>query len=144
MEEFIQREAKDLELALSKGVEISWPESCRNCDFEFPLNLKSLACKKLLSDPLADTLKIVSSAMRDHCTGYNYCCVNNFKPTYRNHFTPPISRNTSYRICTETIMIEEGLDEWYDVTWDEDEGVGDEQRDQAPQSEFSLFNVVPS
>jgi hypothetical protein len=147
MEEFVQQEAKDLAFALTRGVDIVWPTSCRNCDFEFSSNLKSVVCKALLKDPLADVLKIVSSSMESSCKGHNYCCINNFKPTYKKPFVPPSSGATSYYVCTENLMVEEGLIDWYDISWDDDEEsslVPQPSFQATPPREFSLFDIVSS
>jgi hypothetical protein len=141
MEEFIHQESKDLWQALVKGVEITWPSTCRNCDFEFPSNLKSDVCKTLLNDPLVDMLSVVSSAMRlQACKGHHYCCINNFKPVYRKPFQPPEDERRYY-VCTETLMVEEGLDEWYDLEWD-----GDEPPVEASTQgeQLSLFDLISS
>lgn len=143
MEEFVNQESKNLCTALTRGTEFTWPVTCRNCDFEFPSNLKSVVCKTLMKDPQTDVLKAVSDAVKSSCRGYNYCCINNFKPSYKQPFDPPVSDSIRYYVYTETLMIEEGLDEWYEVSWD-DEETPISAPAKSPE-EFSLFDmVVPS
>jgi hypothetical protein len=146
MEEFVHQEAKELCFALSRGVDITWPTACRNCDFEFPSNLKSVVSKALLNEPLTDLLRVVSATMRNTCAGHHYCCINNFKPTFKRPFVPPSSEIASYHVCNEHIMIEEGLFDWYDVSWDDDEESLELTKKPSAREdgaeEFSLFNLV--
>ena len=116
MEDFVYQESKDLYMAMVRGESISWPKTCRNCDFEFPSNLKSEISKSLMDEPLVDLLKLTSTTFRKHCSGHNYCCINNFKPSFKRPFTKQ-DENISYYVFSETLCIEEGLVDWYDVEW---------------------------
>lgn len=159
MEEFVYQESKELYEALVRGEEISWPTKCRNCDFEFPSNLKSEIHRTLMNEPLIDLLKLVSGTFKSQCCGHNYCCINNFKPSYKRVFCkPPVSYDSngnkiSYYIFTEELVVEEGLTDWYDIDWPDFEssngGGGITEISQPSKvsggsgsSEFSLFDIV--
>jgi len=154
MEEFVYQESKELYMAMVRGEVITWPKTCRNCDFEFPSNLKSEISKSLMDEPLIDLLKLTSTTFRKHCTGHNYCCINNFKPSFKRPFCKQ-DENISYYVFSETLCIEEGLVDWYDVEWpdfdqDDDKLAAVNQIESrtayaganiSSQAEFSLFNI---
>lgn len=143
MEDFIYQESRGLHAALTRGDRITWPTSCRNCDFEFPENLKSEVYRSLTNEPLGDLLSIVSRAFHTCCKGkYSYCCVNNFKPTFKVSFTAP-EGDVKYHICTETICIEEGLLEWYDIEWDDETSISPliTSINRNKDTDFSLFDL---
>jgi hypothetical protein len=134
MEEFIFQESKRLFTNLVNGESIIWPCECRNCNYTYPTSLKNTIEKTILERGFnGDLLSVVSSTLRSINPKINYCCINNFRPIYN-------ANETSKRI-----FIEEGLIEWYDVRWDDDDDAEEEMNEVSisihPRNEFSLFDI---
>ena len=127
MEEFIGQENKNLYEALtSSRYEVSWPTECRNCDWEYSDDMKRGVVEGILKNPMVDYLRIVSDTFKTtipETMKVRYCCINNFRPLIKNKsgFEPPMDEDIRYHTCTETIVVEEGLYEWYNLTWSIDD-----------------------
>lgn len=139
MGEFIYQESKMLFRAITRGEAIEWPTKCRNCDCDFPDDLKREIYQVILANPIVDLLKVTSQTFMKRNPRTNYCCINNFKPHFP-HSIDEIGVPECYRTI-RGVVVEEGLTEWYDITWEgDDENEDDELKPQ--NSEFSFFNIV--
>lgn len=121
MEEFIYRESKLLNTALRNGQDVEWPSSCRNCDLRYPENLQRDICREILTNSNVDLLKLTNQCLRKSCPSCNYCCINNFKPLFKPMFTMEEDhKDKIFHIYTETLVVEEGLMDWYELQWEDD------------------------
>lgn len=125
MEEFIGQENKYIYEALVSGnFNVEWPVICRNCDWCYSESLKRKVTDQLLKNPMKDILRIVSDGFKEELPEsmkVRYCCINNFRPRIERRFGDTYENlensHTRYRVYSETLIIEEGLAEWYDVNW---------------------------
>ena len=140
MEEFLYRESNDIHDAIAEGKEMTWPSQCRNCDFKFTQELKAEVYNMLRNNPSSDILYTISTCFRNKCKGYNYCCVNNYRPLINDTDEMTRTPGVLYHVFSKSLVIDDGLEEWQDVTWDGDE-------DQPTSSlvaveENSLFDLI--
>ena len=141
MEEFIYRESKSLSTALWAGRTVDWPKSCRNCDLRYPETLQRDICKSVMENSNVDLLKLTSHCLQTSVSNCNYCCINNFKPTFKPVFTMEEDDNCKvFHVYTETLIVEEGLMEWYDLQWEDDKE--SDQATGATSESFSLFDIT--
>lgn len=139
MEEFLYRESNDIHKAIMSGTEISWPSHCRNCDFKFTQELKTEVYSMLKNNPSLDMLYIVSLCFRTKCSGFNYCCINNYRPSFETDLNLTKKPGVVYHVFTKSLVIEDGLDDWHDVTWD-----GDDDKPETLEipEENTLFDLI--
>jgi hypothetical protein len=141
MEEFIYQESRNLKTALWVGQKIVWPKTCRNCDLHYPETLQREICRSVMENSNVDLLKLTSKCLQEFIPTCNYCCINNFKPSFK-----PVlkieeeDRNKIFHIYTETLVVEDGLVEWYDLQWEDDKEVV--QVVGVDPGSFSLFDVT--
>lgn len=129
MEEFVGQENKNIYEALTSGIHsVEWPGHCRNCEWTYSEQMKKEVVKRMLGNPMIDFLRIVSDVFKSSIPEnmkIRYCCINNFRPRIERKFIPEEARDFDpgkrYRVFSETLVIEEGLEEWYNVTWSLDE-----------------------
>jgi hypothetical protein len=136
MEEFIHMETGRLYKAVLEGGSITWPDRCRNCERDFSEYEKTEICQAVLKNPLVDLITVVRNVLFSSTdkTTVNYCCINNLRPCFQKDPKPSeggVSGNP-------LIFVEEGLTEWYDLTWEEDD---DTVELLAEKPEFSLFTI---
>jgi hypothetical protein len=136
MEEFVHRESNTLCAGILEEKNIVWPDSCRNCEHCFSEREKREVSQSLLRNPDLDLLKVVrDTLMKERSFKVNYCCINNFRPQI------PSSQNKEKDINfsgVHGIFVEEGLTEWYDLTW---EGDDDLEAEEDEEGGFSLFHI---
>lgn len=136
MEEFIHRESNALCVGILDGSNITWPDICRNCEQEFSGREKTEVCQSLLKNSDLDLLKIVRDVlMKERSSKVNYCCINNFRPQVSQAVSKEGENNFS---GVHGICVEEGLVEWYNITWEDDEGIESEE---VEDKVFSLFHI---
>jgi hypothetical protein len=77
---------------------------------------------------MIDFLRIVSDVFKrtlPEGMKVRYCCINGFHPLIKKRPTDDAEESTEkmkrYRVFSETLVVEEGLEEWYDVSWTTDE-----------------------
>lgn len=125
MEEFVGHETRNIYEALTSGIHsVEWPGHCRNCDWVYSDQMKRDVVKKTLDNTVSDFLRIVSDVFKSTIPDdmkVRYCCINNFRPRIQRNFPmeedEDSGRGKRYRVFSETLVIEEGLDEWYGVSW---------------------------
>lgn len=143
MEEFVGQENRNLYEALtSYRYSVEWPCQCRNCGWEYDENLKRTISERVVKNPMIDFLRIVSDTLKETLTPSSklrYCCINNFRPTIKRKAadTEEGEGGVKYHICTESIAVEEGLYEWYNVKWSIDDA------DTLKETEEELNEVSP-
>lgn len=147
MEEFLYRETNDMHRAIVEGKSITWPTKCRNCDFVYTPELKDEVYTMIMNNHSDDMLRVISSSFRSVCTGFNYCCINNYKPKIESSSDFVKDPNVNYHVFTNSLVIEDGLTDWYDVTWDdEDESVipevNNDNHNGPVSTELSLFDLL--
>jgi hypothetical protein len=137
MEEFIHKESHSLHVGILDGSDITWPDSCRNCEHCFSEKEKTMVCQTLLRNPELDLLKVVRDVlMGERSSKVNYCCINNLRPQV-DHSTPK-EREENFS-GVRGVFVEEGLVEWYNLTWE-----GDEEwiePEEVEDKTFSLFHI---
>jgi hypothetical protein len=136
MEEFVHKETGRLYNAILEGTEVVWPDRCRNCEGEFSDREKSEICQTVLKNPLMDLIAIVRNTLFSvRGDGrVNYCCINNMRPNIQkkeNYSERGLSGNS-------LVFVEEGLTEWYELSWEEDDDTVELMTD---KPEFSLFTI---
>lgn len=147
MEVFIYQESKELHLSISRGDEIEWPTVCRNCNLEYPSELKTSISRSLLQNPMVDLMKLTSATLQREVPKCNYCCINNFRPNIVRRKLPEFEHHPGYYLFSESLVIEDGLVDWYDVSWEQDEEQENfvtKARKENPDGEFSLFSMIDS
>jgi hypothetical protein len=137
MEEFIHKESAQLTKGLLTESKISWPSCCRNCEHLFSEKEKTDVCQTLLRNPELDFLKVVRDVLMGERVKVNYCCINNFRPSILS-FGVSHEKEENFS-GVDGIFVEEGLVEWYGLTWEDDE----EWVDTEPLEDksFSLFQI---
>ena len=130
MEEFIGQENKNIYEALTSGIHsVTWPGQCRNCEWTYSEQMKKDVVREMLNNPMTDFLRIVSDVFKSHHSEegrkIRYCCINNFRPLIERGFRAErddeFDETKKYRVFSETLVIEEGLEEWYEVSWSTDD-----------------------
>lgn len=129
MEEFVGQENKNIYEALTSGIHsVEWPGNCRNCEWVYSEQMKKEVVKRMLDNPMIEFLRIVSEVFKSSVPEdmrIRYCCINNFRPRIERRFIPEealdFDPGRRYRVFSETLVIEEGLEEWYDVSWSLDD-----------------------
>jgi hypothetical protein len=137
MEEFIHTETGRLYKALLQGDAIVWPERCRNCEREFSGHCTSEICHTVLKNPSEDLIKIVRDTLFSPKkeAGVNYCCINNLRPQIQKKENSFSERGVS---GNSLVYVEEGLTDWYDLTWEQDD---DRMEPLNETPEFSFFSI---
>jgi hypothetical protein len=140
MEEFIHRENNILYQAVLEDREITWPKRCRNCDREFTAEETTQVCQSAVKNPLLDLLKVVSETLQTSRPKIEYCCINNLRPVI--HRASP-SEKIGNCSGVKDVFVEEGLVEWYGLSWEGDEDNDDTTDHNTGDTEplFSFFQI---
>jgi len=137
MEEFIHRENNILYQAVLEDREITWPGRCRNCDREFTTQETTMICQSAVRDPLQDLLKIVSQSLHTSRHKVEYCCINNLRPIVQRQ---PVAEKAGNFSGIPDVFVEEGLVEWYDLSWEGDEDNNNDDGDGSVTNQEPLFS----
>lgn len=155
MEEFSGQESRQICEALMTGRHsVEWPEECRNCGWSYSEKMKKEVVGEMLGEPAVDYLSVVSRVFKATILEgmqVRYCCINNFRPLIKRKFIaekdPDYDQGRRYRVFSETLVIEEGMSEWLDVSWSIDETeILEEVRQEIlpPSNAFKIENQQPS
>lgn len=138
MEYFGQGESLQIYKSLSSCI---WPRECRNCGWGYPIELKREVTTKIQQTcGEVEFLKIVSEKVIGlGCT--RYCCINNYRPTIPESQSKRLFGEERYTVIRQNVVIENGLVDWLDISWDDDDAeddISNETNEQVPSIHMLL------